>query len=131
MLADSYYLLNYNVLKQLQQFPILGQFPHLYFDQYLFLSSLIITLFLLLIILVYILFLFLKLSCFYFIHITLNRMIICNSFMFFDDAFKIIFYIRNRVRSIRQIKFIIPSWSRNFKFVVVFRLNVLPCIINA
>ena len=133
MLVDTCYLLNYSVLKQLQQFLILVQFHYFCFYQCLSLNFLIIVLFLLLIILIYshqVIFILKTILFFYFIHINLYSRIICYSFMFFDDVFKINLYIRNRIRSTRQIKFIIPSWCRYFKFVaVVFRLNVFPCII--
>ena len=77
-------------------------------------------------------------ACFYFknnlilhsIRINLNRRIICYGFMFFNDAFKMILYIWNRIWSMRQIKFTIPSWSRYFKFIgLVCRFNIYPCLI--
>ena len=44
--------------------------------------------------------------------------IFSQSFVFFDDKFKVILNVWNWIWSIRQLKFIIPSWSRYFKFIV-------------
>ena len=52
------------------------------------------------------------------------------SFMFLVNVLKIILNVRNRIWTIRQIKFIIPTWSRYFKLIVViWSLNVFWCLI--
>ena len=119
-------------VKQLQQILILVHFHHLYLDQQLILHFLIMFLFQEIIILLYSLPYFKNNPIINFIYIDMHRSIICYSFMFLDNVLKIIPNIWNRIWSIRQIKFIIPIWSRNFKFIVVIcRFNVFSCIINA
>ena len=129
--CDSCYLLDCNVLEQLQQILILVQILRLFLDQHLFLYSLIVSSFPMIIIPVFILFLLWKQFCSDFIRVNLYRRIFSESFVFFDDIFKIILNVCNRIWSIRQIKFIIPIWGRNFKFIVVMCwFNVSPWVIN-
>ena len=119
MLADNCYWLNYSVLKQLQQILVLVHLLHLYLYQHLFLYSLIVSLFLEITVLVCSLFLLRKQFSFDFIWINLYRRILSQSFVFFDDKFKVILNVWNWISPIRQIKFTIPSWGRYFKFIVV------------
>ena len=132
MFVDNCYWLNYNVPKQLQQILILSHFYYLHLDQHLFLCFIIISLFQEITVPIYIACLFFKNSpVFGFVLINLHRRIICYNFIFFSNVHKIILNVWNTLWSMRQIKFIIPSWSRDFKFIVViYRFNVFPCVIN-
>ena len=64
--------------------------------------------------------------------INLYAWVICYSLTFLNDIFKIILNVWNRIWWIKEIKFIIISCGRYFKFIVIIcRFNVLPSVINA
>ena len=132
MLLDSFYWLNYSVLKQLQQILVLVHLLHLYLYQHFFFvlpssftvsgdnNSNLYHAFILKMILFLIL-----------LGVNLYGRIFRQSFVFFDDKFKVILNVWDWIWSIKQIKFIIPRWSRYFKFIVVVcRFNVFPGEIN-
>ena len=116
MLADNCYWLDYNALKRLQQILILVHLLYIYLYQNLFLYPLIVSgynnsnlypAFILKTILLLILLGWICMGRF-------SAKVSC----FFDDKFKVILNVWDWIRSIRQIKFIIPCGSRYFKFTV-------------
>ena len=130
MLPDKCYWSNYSVLKQLVQILVLVHLLHLYPYQHLFLYSLIISSFLEIKILVCSLFLLWKQTCFWFYLDKFVWQDFQPKFRVFNDKFKVILNVRNWIRTIRQIKFIIPSGDRYFKLIVVERrFNVFPGVV--
>ena len=128
MLADNCCWLNYIVLKRLQQILVLVHILHLYLYQHLFLQFIIVSLSLEMTILIYILSLFYKRSCFGFYW---GGRIFSQSFVFFDDKFKVILDVWDWIRTIKQMEFIIPSRGRYFKFIVAIHwFNVFLCVTN-
>ena len=108
--------------------PSLSTFYFFFF----FLHFLIISLFQEIIILVCSCFYLKNNPVFYFIWMNLHGRINFYCLMFFNNILKIILNVWDWIWSIRQVKFIIPSWSWNFKFIVViYRFNIPPCVINA
>ena len=129
MCVDNHFWLHNNELKQLQQILILARFHRLYLCKRLFLWFVAILFFQELAVLICSLYLFWKHFCFW---VHLDKFgLFSQSFVFFDDRFKVILNVCNRIRTIRQIKSTIPNWSRSFKFiVVVFWLDVFPRVMN-
>ena len=133
MLVDNCYLLNYSVLKQLQQILILAHFHCFYLIDDYFRTNTIISLFLLTLILTYSHPYVKHNTILNSVHVNLYWWIIFYRFIMFfnNNLLKIILYIWNRIWFIRDIKFIISGWSRCFKYIVlVFTFNIFPCVVN-
>ena len=124
------YWLDYNALKKVQQILVSVHLLHLDLYQHLFLYCLIVSSFLEITVLVCSLFLLWK-QFFDVIWINLYGSIFSQCFVFYNDKFKVILGVRNWIKTIRQIKFVIPSESRYFKLIFVIHwFNVFPRVIN-